>query len=65
MWSSEPRSLLSRAIGACISVLVGAATLYLAVRLIESVAVALCIMAGAVVLVGVVVVFVRHRGRGW
>lgn len=65
MAASDPRSWLDRAVGACLSVLVGAAALVVAVRLIESVWVVVVSVAGVVLLVAVLVAVYRARTRGW
>jgi hypothetical protein len=65
MWRSEPRSWLDRVVGACLGVLAGAVALYVAVRLVEAVAVALLIMAGVVVLAVAAFMFLRYRSRDW
>jgi thiol:disulfide interchange protein len=59
------RSLLDRLIGACFGLLLGAAALYLAARLIESVAWILLTIIGVLAGSGLLVAWLRSRNRGW
>jgi hypothetical protein len=65
MSNSDPRSWLDRAVGACFAVLVGAAAIYIAVRLIEAVwnALLVILLVGGLVALGVIAL--RTRSRGW
>lgn len=65
MPSVGPRSFFEELVGGCYKLLVGAAALYLAVRLIEAVwAVALTIL-GVTGFITVTVMVLRGRRRGW
>lgn len=63
--ATDRRSLLDRLVGTCLSLLVGAAAVYIAVQLVEAVWVVLLVIAlvAAVAVVGVAVL--RGRSRGW
>jgi hypothetical protein len=65
MASYDHRSLLDRFIGACFGVLLGAAALYLAARLIESVAWILLTIIAVVAGSGLVIAWFRSRNHGW
>lgn len=65
MRRADPRSWLDRAVGVCLAVLVGAAAVFVAVRLIESVWVALLVIVGVLLLVIVGVAVMRARSGGW
>jgi len=65
MSSYDPRSWLDRLRGACLSFLFAAVALYIAVRLIRSVAVPLLVIGGVAVLVSLAFVLLRRRNRGW
>lgn len=60
-----PDSWLDRAVGACLRILAGAVAIYVAVCLIEAVAVPLLIIGGIVLALGVGIAFLRARSRGW
>lgn len=65
MFSRDPRSLVERAVGACVLLLIGAFALRWAVQVISSVWVALLIIflvAGGAV---AVTVWLRRRNNGW
>jgi len=63
--SYRPSSWLDQLVGACFSLLVGAAALYLAVRLIEAVWVMLVIVVLAAAGMAGVVAWLRSRRQGW
>lgn len=65
MSNSEPRSWLDRAVGVCLSVLVGAAAVFIAVKLIEAVWAVLLVIIGIAVVVTAAVAIARARKRGW
>jgi hypothetical protein len=65
MASFNQRSLLDRFIGACFGFLAGAGALYVAVRLVESIVWALCIIVGLGVSASAAVVLLQRRNRGW
>ena len=65
MSSFDRRSLLDRFIGGCFGLLLGAFALYMAARLIESVAWILLTIIGVVAGLGLVVVWLRARNRSW
>jgi uncharacterized membrane protein YcjF (UPF0283 family) len=61
----NPRSWLDQLVGGCVSVLFGAAALYLAVRLIQAVWVTALSLLGVIGLVAVAVLVVRSRRQNW
>ncbi len=61
----NPRSWLDQLVGGCFSILLGAAALYLAVRLIQAVWVAALSILGVVGLVAVAVLVKRSRRQQW
>jgi len=63
--SADPRSWLDKTVGICLSVLVGATALYVAVRLIQAVAAVLFIVLGVGVFVAIAFAVLRSRARGW
>jgi hypothetical protein len=65
MSSSDPRSWLDKAVGVCLAALVGAAALYIAVRLIQAVAAVLLVVLGVGVFVALAVALLRARNGGW
>lgn len=60
----DPTRFVDKAIGVCLSVLLGAMALYGAVRIISAVFVPLCIGAAAVASI-VGIWFLIRRGRDW
>jgi hypothetical protein len=65
MGNSDPRSWLDKLVGVCLSVLVGAAAIYIAVRLVQAVWTALLVIIGVGLFVVLSVALLRARGRGW
>lgn len=65
MSSSDSRSLLDRLFGVCLTILLGAAAIYIAVHLIEAVWTALLVMLGVGTFVALAWLFVRSRNQGW
>jgi hypothetical protein len=65
MTTNDPRGWLDKAVGACLSILVGAAALFFAVKLIEQIFTALVIMFTIVLIVVVVIAIIRWRSQGW
>lgn len=65
MSNSDPRTWLDKAVGVCLSVLVCALAIYVAVRLVEAVAVALLVILGVGGLVAGTAAWLRSRHRGW
>lgn len=65
MNGSNPRGWLDRAVGVCFSVLVGAAAVFFAVKLIEAVWTALLVITGIGLVVAAGIAFLRARNRGW
>jgi pheromone shutdown protein TraB len=63
--AQEPPRWLDRLLGACLTILVGAAAISIAVHLIEAVWTSLVIILTAGGFIGLVVVLVRNRSRGW
>jgi hypothetical protein len=64
MVSFEHRNWLDRAVGVCLTILAGAA-LYLAVRLIEAIWVALLIMLVIGGGIAIAIAVIRYRSSGW
>jgi hypothetical protein len=62
---SEHGSWLDRAVGACLLILVGAAALFFAVKLIEAIFTALLIIVGVMLTIGLGIAVIRARSRGW
>ncbi len=65
MASNHSGSLLDRLVGVCLAVLIGAAAVYVAVRLIEAVAMALLVILAVAGFVAGAVLILRSRGREW
>jgi Na+/glutamate symporter len=65
MSPSDPRSWLERLTGVCLSLLVGAAAVFIAVKLIEAVWTALLVILGVGAFLLVAVFVLRARGRSW
>lgn len=61
----DRRSLIDRFIGVCFGLLLGAIALYVAARLIESVAWVLLTIVGVVAGSGLMLAWLRVRNRGW
>jgi uncharacterized membrane protein len=61
----NPRSWLDQLVGGCFSVLLGAAALFLAVRLIQAVWVAALSILGVIGFIAVVGLLVRSRRQQW
>jgi small basic protein len=61
----RPASWLDQLVGGCFSLLVGAAAVYIAVRLILAVWTALLVILGVGAFLAVAVVVLRQRNRGW
>jgi hypothetical protein len=64
MSGSDHRGLLDKLVGICLSVLVGATAIFIAVRLIEAVWAALLVIVGVGAFVAVAVVLLRTRSNG-
>ncbi len=58
-------SLIDRAVGACMAVLVAATALFIAVRLIEAVLTALLVIVGVAAFLAITYGVLRSRNRGW
>jgi hypothetical protein len=65
MASFDHRNLLDRAVGVCLTILAGAAALYIAVRLIEAIWVTLLIILAIAGAVAVAIAVIRYRSNGW
>lgn len=61
----QPSSWLDRLVGACFSLLVGSAAVYIAVKLVLAVWTALLIIIGVGVFLALAVAALRQRNRGW
>lgn len=62
---ANPKSWLDKIVGASLSLLVGAAAVFIAVRLIEAVWSALLVILGVGMFLSLAVLVVRTRNRGW
>lgn len=63
--SMRPQSRLDQLVGACVSLLVAAVAVYVAVKLILAVWVVLVAIIGATTLLLAATALVRHRRGGW
>jgi hypothetical protein len=63
--ADAPRSWLDKAVGVCLAILVGAAALFVAVKLIEAIDAALLVIIGVAIFVAVGIGLLRARNRGW
>jgi hypothetical protein len=61
----QPSSWLDQLVGVCLSLLVGAAAVFIAVRLILAVWTALLVILGVAAFLAVTVAVLRQRIRGW
>jgi thiol:disulfide interchange protein len=61
----NPRSWLDQLVGGCFSLLLGAAAIFLAVRLIEAVWVAALTLLGVLGFIALAVLVVRSRRQQW
>ena len=61
----NPRGLLDKLVGACLSLLIGAIALYAAVKLVAAIWSTLLVILGGTLLVGVLVAVWRRRNRDW
>jgi hypothetical protein len=65
MSRSDPGTWFDRLVGVCLSLLVAAAAVFIAVKLIEAVWSALLVSLGVGLFVAVAIVVVRSRNQGW
>jgi hypothetical protein len=65
MPSADPRNWLDRLISLCLSLLVGAVAVFIAVKLIEAVWTALLVILGVSAFLAIAVCILRARKRGW
>lgn len=65
MSGSDRRSLLDRLFSGCLTILFGAAAVYIAVHLIEAVWTALLVILGVGAFAATAWLFVRSRNQGW
>jgi hypothetical protein len=65
MSNSDPRSWIDRFVGVCLSLLIGATAVYVAVRLIEAVWSALLVIISVGVFVALAIAALRRRSSGW
>lgn len=65
MSTTDPRSWLDQIISLCTGLLMAAAAIFLTVRLIEAVWVALLVIVGVVVLLVIAGLVLRARNQGW
>ena len=61
----DPRSVLDKLVGVCLSLLVAAVAISVAVHLIEAVWAALLVILSVALFISLVVVVLRTRNRGW
>lgn len=65
MPNADPRSWFDKAIGVCLGLLVAAASLAIAVHLIEAVWSALLVILGVGAFIAVAITLLRMRRNGW
>lgn len=65
MYGSNPRGLLDSLLGLCLTLLLAAIAVHVAVRLIEAVWTALLLILGVGALLAAAVALLRRRDRGW
>jgi hypothetical protein len=65
MSPSDPRSWPDKLVGLCMTLLIGAAAVYIAVRLIEAVWTALLVILGVGAFLAVAITLLRTRNQGW
>ena len=65
MSNSDPRSWLDRFVGSALGLLLASIAVFVAVRLIEAVWIALVVIASVAVGVGVAVATLSRRNRRW
>jgi hypothetical protein len=65
MSGTDPTPFIDKLVGVCLSLLVGAAAVYIAVQLIEAVWTALLVILGVGVFLAVAGMVLRSRNRGW
>jgi hypothetical protein len=65
MSAADPRTWLDKVVSACLSLLVGAAAVFIAVQLVEAVWTALLVILGVGVFLAVAGMVLRSRNRGW
>jgi hypothetical protein len=65
MTGTDPKPFIDKLVGACLSVLVGAAAVFIAVKLVEAVWTALLVILGVGTFIGVSVMVLRGRSQGW
>ena len=61
---SNPKSMLDKLVGLCLSLLVGAAAIFIAVHLIEAVWTALLVIVGVGAFIAVAALLLRGRSHG-
>lgn len=62
---ADPGRVMDKIVGVCLSVLVGAAAVFIAVRLIEAVWTALLVILGVGAFLGLACLLLRARNRSW
>jgi uncharacterized membrane protein len=65
MSPSDPRPWIDRLVSVCLSVLVGAVAIYVAVRLVEAVWAVLLVIVGASAMIAASASLLRRRNRDW
>lgn len=65
MSNYDPRSLVDRIVGVCLSLLVGAVAVYIAVRLLQAVWVVLLVIVCVGIFLSLAVTLLRRRQRRW
>lgn len=61
----NPRSWVDQVVGGCFSLLLGAAAIYFAVRLVEAVWLVLLVILGVIGLLGMALTVLRGRRQRW
>lgn len=62
---NDPRSIFDRLIAICLGLLVGAAAVYIAVRLIEAVWTALLVILGVACFIAIAIAALRNHRDRW
>lgn len=65
MTGADPRTFINRLVGVCLSLLIGAAAVFIAVKLVEAVWTALLVILGVAAFLAIAYAFLRNRRQGW
>ena len=61
----DPKTFIDRLVGVCLSLLIGAAAVFIAVKLVEAVWTALLVILGVAAFLAIAYAFLRNRRQGW